>query len=157
MQKISPFLWFDGKAEEAAEFYISVFPNSKIGDILRNGPDGPGPQGAVLTVAFELDGQKFTALNGGPHYKFSPATSFVVNCETQNEVDYYWEKLSAGGKTMQCGWLDDKYGVTWQVVPSVLVKMLQDTDAEKARRVMQTMMQMVKLDIKPLQQAYDGK
>ena len=157
MQKISPFLWFDGKAEEAAEFYISVFPNSKIGDILRNGPDGPGPQGAVLTVAFELDGQKFTALNGGPHYKFSPATSFVVNCETQDEVDYYWEKLSAGGKTMQCGWLDDKYGVTWQVVPSVLVKMLQDTDAEKARRVMQTMMQMVKLDIKPLQQAYDGK
>jgi len=157
VQKISPFLWFDGKAEEAAEFYISVFPNSKIGDILRNGPDGPGPQGAVLTVAFELDGQKFTALNGGPHYKFSPATSFVVNCETQDEVDYYWEKLSAGGKTMQCGWLDDKYGVTWQVVPSVLVKMLQDTDAEKARRVMQTMMQMVKLDIKPLQQAYDGK
>ena len=157
MQKISPFLWFDGKAEEAAEFYISVFPNSKIGDILRNGPDGPGPQGSVLTVAFELDGQKFTALNGGPHYKFSPATSFVVNCETQDEVDYYWEKLSAGGKTMQCGWLDDKYGVTWQVVPSVLVKMLQDKDAEKARRVLQTMMQMVKLDIKPLQQAYDGK
>ena len=157
MQKISPFLWFDGKAEEAAEFYISVFPNSKIGDILRNGPDGPGPQGAVLTVAFELDGQKFTALNGGPHYKFSPATSFVVNCETQDEVDYYWEKLSAGGKTMQCGWLDDKYGVTWQVVPTILVKMLQDKDAEKARRVMQTMMQMVKLDIKPLQQAYDGK
>ena len=157
MQKISPFLWFDGKAEEAARFYISVFQNSKIGDILRNGPDGPGPQGSVLTVAFELDGQKFTALNGGPHYKFSPATSFVVNCETQDEVDYYWEKLSAGGKTMQCGWLDDKYGVTWQVVPSVLVKMLQDTDAEKARRVMQTMMQMVKLDIKPLQQAYDGK
>jgi len=157
VQKISPFLWFDGKAEEAAEFYISVFPNSKIGDILRNGPDGPGPEGSVLTVAFELDGQKFTALNGGPHYKFSPATSFVVNCETQDEVDYYWEKLSAGGKTMQCGWLDDKYGVTWQVVPSVLVKMLQDTDAEKARRVMQTMMQMVKLDIKPLQQAYDGK
>ena len=157
MQKISPFLWFDGKAEEAAEFYSSVFPNSKIGDILRNGPDGPGPEGSVLTVAFELDGQKFTALNGGPHYKFSPATSFVVNCETQDEVDYYWEKLSAGGKTMQCGWLDDKYGVTWQVVPSVLVKMLQDKDAEKARRVMQTMMQMVKLDIKPLQQAYDGK
>jgi len=156
VQKISPFLWFDGKAEEAAEFYISVFPNSKIGDILRNGPDGPGPQGSVLTVAFELDGQKFTALNGGPHYKFSPATSFVVNCETQDEVDYYWEKLSAGGKTMQCGWLDDKYGVTWQVVPSVLVKMLQDKDAEKAHRVMQTMMQMVKLDIKPLQQAYDG-
>ena len=157
MQKISPFLWFDGKAEEAAKFYISIFPNSKIGDILRNGPDGPAPQGSVLTVAFELDGQKFTALNGGPHYKFSPATSFVVNCETQDEVDYYWEKLSAGGKTMQCGWLDDKYGVTWQVVPSVLVKMLQDKDAEKARRVMQTMMQMVKLDIKPLQQAYDGK
>jgi predicted 3-demethylubiquinone-9 3-methyltransferase (glyoxalase superfamily) len=157
VQKISPFLWFDGKAEEAAKFYISVFPNSKIGDILRNGPDGPGPQGSVLTVAFELDGQKFTALNGGPHYKFSPATSFVVNCETQDEVDYYWEKLSAGGKTMQCGWLDDKYGVTWQVVPSVLVKMLQDKDAEKARRVLQTMMQMVKLDIKPLQQAYDGK
>jgi len=157
VQKISPFLWFDGKAEEAAEFYISVFPNSKIGDILRNGPDGPGPQGSVLTVAFELNGQKFTALNGGPHYKFSPATSFVVNCETQDEVDYYWEKLSAGGKTMQCGWLDDKYGVTWQVVPAILVKMLQDKDAEKARRVMQTMMQMVKLDIKPLQQAYDGK
>ena len=157
MQKISPFLWFDGKAAEAAKFYSSIFPNSKIGDILRNGPDGPAPQGSVLTVAFELDGQKFTALNGGPHYKFSPATSFVVNCETQDEVDYYWEKLSAGGKTMQCGWLDDKYGVTWQVVPSVLVKMLQDNDAEKARRVMQTMMQMVKLDIKPLQQAYDGK
>ena len=157
MQKISPFLWFDGKAEEAAKFYTSVFPNSKIGDILRNGPDGPGPQGSVLTVAFELDGQKFTALNGGPHYQFSPATSFVVNCETQDEVDYYWEKLSAGGKTMQCGWLDDKYGVTWQVVPAILVKMLQDKDAEKAHRVMQTMMQMVKLDIKPLQRAYDGK
>jgi predicted 3-demethylubiquinone-9 3-methyltransferase (glyoxalase superfamily) len=157
VQKISPFLWFDGKAEEAAQFYISVFPNSKIGDILPTGPDGPGPQGSVLTVAFELDGQKFTALNGGPHYKFSPATSFVVNCETQDEVDYYWEKLSASGKTMQCGWLDDKYGVTWQIVPAILVKMLQDKDAEKARRVMQTMMQMVKLDIKPLQQAYDGK
>jgi len=157
VQKISPFLWFDGKAEEAAEFYISVFPNSKIGDILRNGPDGPGPQGSVLTVAFELDGQEFTALNGGPHYKFSPATSFVVNCETQDEVDYYWEKLSAGGKTMQCGWLDDKYGVTWQVVPSVLVKMLQDKDAEKSQRVMKAMMQMDKMDIAALKRAYEGK
>ena len=157
MQKITPFLWFDDNAQEAANFYTSIFKNSKIGSVSRYGEAGPGPKGSVMSVTFQLEGQEFIALNGGPHFKFSPAISFLVDCRTQEEVDQLWEKLSAGGKTMQCGWLDDKYGVTWQVVPTILVKMLQDKGAEKARRVMQTMMQMVKLDIKPLQQAYDGK
>ena len=156
MQKITPFLWFDGKAEEAANFYVSIFKNSKIGKVVRYGEGAPAPKGTVMTVTFTLDGQEFYALNGGPHYKFSPATSFFVNCETQQEVDELWEKLSAGGKTNRCGWLDDKYGVTWQIVPWVLGKLLHAEDPAKAKSVMQAMLQMDKLDIKKLQQAYDG-
>jgi predicted 3-demethylubiquinone-9 3-methyltransferase (glyoxalase superfamily) len=155
MQKITPFLWFDSKAEEAANFYVSIFKNSKMGKVVRYGEGAPAPKGTVMTVTFTLDGQEFYALNGGPHYKFSPATSFFVNCETQQEVDELWEKLSAGGKTNRCGWLDDKYGVTWQIVPSVLGKLLHAEDPAKAKRVMQAMLQMDKLDIKKLQQAYD--
>ena len=155
MQKITPFLWFDDKAEEAANFYVSIFKNSKIGKVVRYGDAGPGPKGTVMTVVFQLDDQEFCALNGGPHYKFSPATSFFVNCETQQEVDEFWEKLSAGGKTNRCGWLDDKYGVTWQIVPTVLGNLLQAGNPAKAKSVMQAMLQMEKLDIKKLQQAYD--
>lgn len=155
MQKITPFLWFDDKAEEAANFYVSIFKNSKIGKVVRYGDAGPGPKGTVMTVLFQLDDQEFCALNGGPHYKFSPATSFFVNCETQQEVDEFWEKLSAGGKTNRCGWLDDKYGVTWQIVPTVLGKLLHAENPAKAKSVMQAMLQMEKLDIKKLQQAYD--
>ncbi|MGH9714483.1 MAG: VOC family protein [Candidatus Acidiferrales bacterium] len=155
MQKITPFLWFDNKAEEAANFYVSIFKNSKVGKVVRYGDAGPGPKGSVMTVTFELDGQEFYALNGGPHYKFSPATSFFVNCETQQEIDELWEKLSAGGKPNRCGWLDDKYGVTWQIVPSVLGQLLHAEDPARAKRVMTAMLQMAKLDIKILQQAYD--
>jgi predicted 3-demethylubiquinone-9 3-methyltransferase (glyoxalase superfamily) len=155
MQKITPFLWFDDKAEEAVRFYTSVFKNSKISGMTRYGDAGPGPKGTVLTAAFQLDGQEFVALNGGPMYKFSPAISFVVNCETQEEVDHYWDKLSAGGEKVQCGWLKDKYGVSWQIVPTILTKLLQDKDAEKTKRVMQAMMQMVKLDINGLKRAYE--
>jgi predicted 3-demethylubiquinone-9 3-methyltransferase (glyoxalase superfamily) len=158
VQKIIPFLWFDGKAEEAAQFYTAIFPNSTIGEILRNGPQSPGPEGTALTVTFELEGQRLIALNGGPHYQFSPAISFVVNCETQAEVDHYWDQLSAGGKPIQCGWLNDKFGVTWQIVPTILPKLLTDKEhPDKAKRAMQVMMTMVKLDIKALQDAYDGK
>ena len=155
MQKITPFLWFDNQAEEAVRFYTSIFKNSKIGTLVRCGDAGPGPKGTVLTAAFQLDGQEFVALNGGPLYKFSPAISFVVNCETQEEVDHYWDKLSAGGEKVQCGWLTDKYGVSWQIVPTILTKLLQDKDAEKSKRVMQAMMQMVKLDINGLKRAYE--
>jgi predicted 3-demethylubiquinone-9 3-methyltransferase (glyoxalase superfamily) len=142
-------LWFDGKAEEAMNFYVSVFKNSKVVSV------SPGPNGTVMSTTFQLDGQDFFALNGGPHFTFSPAVSFFVNCETQQEVDELWEKLSEGGKEERCGWLKDKYGLSWQIVPSVLGKMLQDKDAEKANRVMQAMMQMDKIDIKRLKQAYD--
>ena len=154
MQKITPFLWFDGKAEEAMNFYTSIFMNSKKGHITRYGEAGPGPKGTVMSAIFELDGQEFFALNGGPHFTFSPAISFFVTCETQQEVDEYWEKLSAGGEQQRCGWLKDKFGVTWQIVPSVLDKLLQDKDAGKSTQVMQAMMQMGKLDIERLEQAY---
>jgi predicted 3-demethylubiquinone-9 3-methyltransferase (glyoxalase superfamily) len=155
-QKITPFLWFDGKAEEAANFYVSVFRNSKVVSVTRYGEAGPGPKGNVMSAVFQLEGQQFYALNGGPQFKFSPAISLFVDCETQQEVDELWEKLSAGGKTNRCGWLDDKFGLTWQVIPSVLGKYLQDKDSAKANRVMKAMMQMDKLDIARLQRAYDG-
>lgn len=156
MQKITPFLWFNDKAEEAMHFYLAIFKNSKPGILRRFGEAGPGKPGEVMTVSFEIEGQQFMALNGGPHFQFTPAISFFVACETQKEVDHYWEKLSAdGGETNRCGWLKDKYGISWQIVPSVLGKLLGDKDAAKANRVMQTMMQMTKLDIAKLQQAYD--
>src|SRR6266850_8588350 len=155
MQKITPFLWFDGQAEEAMNFYISTFRNSKIVSVTRYGEAGPGPKGTVMTAAFQLDGQEFIALNGGPQFKFTEATSFVVNCETQEEVDAFWEKLSEGGKQSRCGWLKDKYGLSWQIVPTVLGKMLQDKDAEKSKRVMEALLRMDKIDIKTLKQAYE--
>jgi predicted 3-demethylubiquinone-9 3-methyltransferase (glyoxalase superfamily) len=155
MQKITPFLWFDGKAEEAMNFYVSVFKNSKVGKVTRYGEAGPGPKGTVMSATFHLDGQELFALNGGPQYTFTPAISFFVNCETQQEVDELWEKLSAGGRKDRCGWLQDKYGLSWQIIPSVLGKMLGDKDGEKANRVMQAMLKMDKLDTKRLQEAYD--
>ena len=155
MQKITPFLWFDGKAEEAMHFYVSIFKNSKAGSITRYGDAGPGPKGTVMVVTFQLDGQEFIALNGGPQFTFSPAISLVVNCETQEEVDAFWEKLSEGGEKLQCGWLRDKYGLSWQIVPTVLGKMMQDKDAEKSQRVMKAMLQMNKIDIERLKQAYE--
>jgi len=157
MQKITPFLWFNDNAEEAVKFYTSIFKNSKIGKIARYGEEGEKiagrPKGSVMTVEFQLEGQQFIALNGGPIFKFTEAISFVVNCETQEEVDYYWEKLSAGGKEVQCGWLKDKHGLSWQIVPTVLGELLSDKDAAKSHRVMQAMLKMVKLDIKKLKQA----
>ena len=157
MQKITPFLWFDNNAEEAANFYLSVFKNSKILNTARYSEVGPGPKGTVMTVEFELDGQEFVALNGGPQFKFTEAVSFVVNCDTQEEVDYYWERLSEGGEKSRCGWLRDKFGLGWQVTPTILGKLLADKDQEKANRVMQTMLKMDKLDIEPLQRAYEGQ
>ncbi len=153
MQKITPFLWFDGKAEEAMNFYVSIFKNSRMESIGRYGEAGPGPKGSVMSATFVLDGQEFFALNGGPAFTFTPAISFFVNCETQAEVDELWEKLSAGGSTQRCGWLQDKFGVSWQIVPSILGKLLQDKDAAKSSRVMKAMMQMNKLDIRGLEQA----
>jgi predicted 3-demethylubiquinone-9 3-methyltransferase (glyoxalase superfamily) len=150
-------LWFDGKAEEAAKFYTSIFKNSKIGRISRYGEEGPGPKGAVMSATFQLGGQEFIALNGGPQFTFSPAISFVVNCETQEEVDETWEKLVAGGKKSRCGWLQDKFGVSWQVIPTALGKLMSDPDPEKSGRVMKAMLQMEKIDIRGLQQAYDNK
>jgi len=155
MQKITPFLWFDDKAEEAANFYTSIFKNSKIVSVSRYGEAGPRPEGMAMTVTFQLHGQEFTALNGGPEFTFSPAISFFVNCETQEEVDELWEKLSEGGEG-ECGWLKDKYGVSWQIIPSALMEMLQDKDPEKSRRVMEAMLQMQKIDIKALRQAYEA-
>ena len=161
MQKITPFLWFNDNAEEAVKFYTSIFKNSKIGKIARYGEEGEKiagrPKGSVMTVEFQLEGQQFIALNGGPIFKFTEAISFVVNCETQEEVDYYWEKLSAGGKEVQCGWLKDKHGLSWQIVPTVLGELLSDKDAAKSQRVMQAMLKMVKLDIKKLKQAAKQK
>lgn len=157
MQKITPFLWFDHQAEEAMNFYVSVFKNSKVLSVNRYGDAGPGPKGSVMTASFELDGQVFTALNGGPVYKFSPAISFVVHCETQAEVDEYWDKLSEGGKENQCAWLDDKFGVSWQIVPNVLIELLSDPDPIKSGRVMQAMLQMKKIDIEKLKQAYEQR
>lgn len=155
MSKITPFLWFDGRAEEAANFYVSIFKNSKILSVTRYGEAGPGPKASVMTVAFQLDAQPFTALNGGPLFSFTEAISFVVHCETQDEVDEMWEKLSAGGSTNRCGWLKDRFGVSWQIVPNDLIKMLQDKDAEKSQRVMKAMLQMDKLDLPRLRQAYE--
>ena len=157
MQKITPFLWFDANAEEAARFYTSIFKPSKIRTVTRYGEAGPGPKGSVMTVVFELAEQEFIALNGGPEFKFTEAISFVVNCETQAEVDELWEKLSAGGKPNRCGWLKDKFGVSWQIVPTVLGRLLGDKDPAKAQRVMKAMLQMDKIDIKRLQQAYDQR
>jgi predicted 3-demethylubiquinone-9 3-methyltransferase (glyoxalase superfamily) len=156
MQKITPFLWFDNQAEEAAKFYVAVFKNSKIGHIARYGDAGPGAKGTVMIVQFQLDGQEFTALNGGPLFKFNESISFVVNCETQNEVDYYWEKLLQGGKESQCGWLKDKFGLSWQIVPTEFIKMMQDKDSTKTQRLMKAVMQMVKPDIAAMKRAYDG-
>jgi predicted 3-demethylubiquinone-9 3-methyltransferase (glyoxalase superfamily) len=153
MQKITPFLWFDKQAEQAAKFYTSVFKGSGILGIARYGKGSPGKPGSVMTVKFRILGQKFTALNGGPVFKFTPAISFVVHCRSQKEVDYYWQKLSMGGKKVQCGWLEDKYGVSWQIVPDVLIELLTGNDPAKAERVMKAMMKMVKLDIKLLQRA----
>jgi len=157
MQEITPFLWFDNQAEEAANFYVSIFKNSKMGTVRRYGEAGPGPKGSVMTVTFELDGQQFMALNGGPQFKFTPAISLFVKCETQEEVDALWEKLSAGGEKQRCGWLKDKYGLSWQIIPSALGRMLGDKDAEKSKRVMQAMLQMSKIDINGLKQAYEHK
>ena len=162
MQKITPCLWFDSNAEEAAKFYTSIFKKSKIGKISRYGKEGyeihGKPEGTVLTVEFQLDGQTFTALNGGPAFKFNEAISLQVHCRSQNEVDYYWEKLSKGGdEKAQCGWLKDRYGVSWQIVPVVVVEMLRDKNGEKSERVMKAMLQMKKLDIKALKQAYEKK
>jgi len=154
VQKITPFLWYDNNAEEAVSLYISVFKNSKITDITRYGDAGPGPKGSVMTIAFQLEGQDFIALNGGPMFKFTEAISLSVDCKTQQEVDELWEKLSAGGQPGQCGWLKDKFGLSWQIVPSALVEMLQDPDAEKSNRVMQAMMQMRKIDVASLRRAY---
>jgi predicted 3-demethylubiquinone-9 3-methyltransferase (glyoxalase superfamily) len=160
MQKITPFLWFDHQAEEAANFYASIFRNSKVGHVARYDEAGTKasgrPKGSAMTVAFQLDGQDFVALNGGPHFKFTEAVSFVVNCQTQEEVDHYWEKLSAGGdeKAQQCGWLKDKYGLSWQIVPVVFFEMLQDKDPKKSGRVMEALLKMKKLDIQTLKQAY---
>jgi predicted 3-demethylubiquinone-9 3-methyltransferase (glyoxalase superfamily) len=157
MQKITPFLWFDGKAEEAANFYTSIFKNSKILNIARYGEAGPGPKGTVMTATFELEGQSFMALNGGPHYAFTPAISFFVSCETQAEVDHLWEKLSAGGAEMQCAWLRDKFGVSWQIVPKALIELMQDKDPVKSQRVFKAMLEMTKIDIEGLRRAYRGE
>ena len=156
MPKITPFLWFDGKAEEAAKFYISIFPKSKIRHVTRYGDAGPGPKGSVMTVEFQLNGQKFIALNGGPDFKFNESVSFMVHCNTQVEVDRYWKKLTAGGKEVACGWLKDKYGLCWQIVPTVFFELVSSKDAAKSQRVMQAMMNMVKFDIAKLKQAYRG-
>jgi len=155
MQKITPFLWFDGNAEEAMNLYVSVFKNSKIVSVRRYGDAGPGPKGSVMTGTFQIEGQEFYALNGGPKYKFTPAISLFVSCETQQEVDELWEKLSAGGHKDQCGWLQDKFGLSWQIIPAALGKMLGDKDPQKANRVMQAMLKMNKIDILKLKQAYD--
>jgi predicted 3-demethylubiquinone-9 3-methyltransferase (glyoxalase superfamily) len=155
IQKITPFLWFDTQAEEAARLYVSIFPNSKIVKLVRHGKGGPSPAGTVMVVEFELEGQKFVALNGGPLYKFTEAISFVVNCETQDEVDGYWDKLSAGGVQIQCGWLKDKFGLAWQIVPTALPRLLGDPDPAKSQRVMKAMMGMKKIDIRGLEEAYE--
>ena len=157
MPKITPFLWFDNQAEEAANFYAAMFKNSKIVNVSRYGEAGPGPKGSAMTVTFQLDGQEFIALNGGPHFKFTEAISFSVDCKTQQEVDEYWEKLTAGGgKPSQCGWLKDKYGLSWQIVPTVLGQLLADKDPQKSKRVMEAMLKMTKIDIAGLKRAYEG-
>jgi predicted 3-demethylubiquinone-9 3-methyltransferase (glyoxalase superfamily) len=155
MQKITPFLWFNGNAEEAMNFYVSIFKNSRITNVSRYGEGGPGPKGTVMSGTFQLDGQEFMALNGGPQFTFSSAISFYVNCETQEEVDELWGKLIEGGEAIRCGWLKDKFGMTWQIIPSILGKLLGDKDPAKSSRVMKAMLGMVKLDIQGLLQAYN--
>jgi len=157
MQKITPFLWFDNQAEEAANFYVSLFKNSKIGSIRRYGDAGPGPKGSVMSVIFQLEGEEFFALNGGPHFKFTPAISLFVNCENQEEVDELWEKLSAGGRKDRCGWLQDKYGLSWQIIPTALSQLMSDPDPRKSSRVMRAMLAMDKIDIARLKAAYEDK
>jgi len=161
MPKITPFLWFNDNAEEAVKFYTSIFKKSKIGKIARYDEAGEKvagrPAGSVMTIEFEIEGQDFVALNGGPHFKFNEAVSFVVSCKTQTEVDYYWNKLSAGGKEVQCGWLTDKFGLSWQIVPTILGELMSDKDPVKSQRVMEAMLKMVKLDINKLKAAYAGK
>ncbi len=155
MQKITPFLWFDDQAEEAMNFYCSIFKNSKIGNITRYGEAGPGAQGTVMSATFQLEGQEFMALNGGPLFAFTEAISFYVNCETQEEVDELWEKLTEGGEEVQCGWLKDKYGLSWQIVPAGLIELLYSQEVEKSRRAMEAMLQMKKLDIEKIRLAYE--
>jgi predicted 3-demethylubiquinone-9 3-methyltransferase (glyoxalase superfamily) len=155
IQRITPFLWFDRQAAEAAQFYVAVFPNSCIRKIVHYGQAGPGPPGSVMTVEFQLDGQTFVALNGGPHFRFTEAVSFVVNCQSQEEVDAYWEKLSAGGGEVQCGWVKDRFGLSWQIVPTVLAELLSHPDPAKSQRVMRAMLTMKKLDIRALEDAFD--
>jgi len=157
MQKITPFLWFDNQAEEAMNFYVSILKNSKIVKVTRYGEAGPGPKGTVMSATFQLEGQTFYALNGGPLFSFTPAISLFVNCETQQEVDELWEKLSAGGKKERCGWLKDKYGLSWQIIPTALGEMLADKDPQKAGRVMRAMMQMGKIEIEGLRRAYEQR
>jgi predicted 3-demethylubiquinone-9 3-methyltransferase (glyoxalase superfamily) len=153
MQQITPFLWFNDNAEEAVNFYVSIFKDAKILETSRYGDAGPGPKGSVMTMKFQLNGLEFVALNGGPHYTFSHAVSFVINCKDQAEVDHYWDKLIEGGKPSQCGWLSDMYGLSWQITPTILIKLLQDPDPAKAKRVMEAMMKMVKIDIPKLEEA----
>jgi predicted 3-demethylubiquinone-9 3-methyltransferase (glyoxalase superfamily) len=155
VQKITPFLWFDGNAEEAMNLYVSIFKNSKVVSVTRYGEAGPGPKGTVMAATFQLEGQQFYALNGGPQYKFTPAISLFVSCETQKEVDQLWDKLSAGGHKDKCGWLQDKYGLSWQIIPSMLGKMLADKNPRKSQSVMKAMLQMDKIDIAKLKQAYE--
>ncbi|HEX2477691.1 MAG TPA: VOC family protein [Geminicoccaceae bacterium] len=157
MQKITPFLWFDDQAEEAMHHYVSIFKDATVLGVTRYGDAGPGPKGSVMIAAFELEGQRFTALNGGPRFKFTEAVSFVVNCETQEEVDELWDKLGAGGQIQQCGWLKDKFGLSWQIVPTILIELINDPNPEKSRRVTEAMLQMTKIDIAKLQQAYEGQ
>ena len=156
--RITPMLWFDTQGEEAANFYVSIFPDSRITEVSRYPEGGPGPAGSVMVVAFELDGQPFTALNGGPLFKFTEAISLVVNCEGQREVDRYWDRLlEGGGKTQACGWLKDRFGLSWQVVPTEVIEMLSDPDAAKVKRTFGAVMQMVKLDLDVIRRAYDGR
>ena len=155
-QKITPFLWFDGKAEEAMNFYVSIFKNSKIASVTRGGDAGPGRKGTVISATFQLDGQEFIALNGGPHFKFTEAISLFVNCETQKEVDDLWEKLAAGGEKQRCGWLKDKFGLSWQIIPSILGELLHDKDPKKSKSVMEAMLEMDKIDIARLREAHAG-
>ena len=156
MQRIMPCLWFDGRAEEAMEFYTSVFKGSKAGKVTHYGEAGPGKPGSVMTVAFEIEGMEFMGINGGPQFQFSPAISFVIHCKTQKKVDYYWDRLLEGGAPQQCGWITDKFGVSWQIVPTILPKLLKDKNPERSQRVMAAMLTMVKLDVKALKDAAKG-